>query len=127
MTPGLVRLSLRPAGGTGEPYGDDTVAVARELVEGTCLSQRAIAARIGISQAALGVWIRSGGWHRPPGSIRPFHQRRETNDPTHRKARSRAWRLLGEAEALFEAEPGLDGLERALAKLLEARDLHVGR
>jgi hypothetical protein len=45
-----IRLSIRPRGGQGEPYGDDVVAVVRRLVEETRLSHKEIGARAGASR-----------------------------------------------------------------------------
>lgn len=58
---GLVRFSLRPLGGQGRPYGEDVVAQARELVEGTWLTQNEIGARIGVTHMTVCRWARAGG------------------------------------------------------------------
>ena len=57
-----IRLSIRPRGGQGEPYGDDVVAVVRRLVEETRLSHKEIGARTGVSHMTRR-WLRpSGAW-----------------------------------------------------------------
>ena len=121
----LVRLGLRPPGGQGEPYGDDVVARTREMVETTRLTQKEIGDAIGVSHMTVGRWARSGNWRRPPGCVRPFHERRDRPELEPRMARGRAWKMLSETEALLGANPGLDELEGAIAKLLEARDLYA--
>ena len=109
-----VRLSLRPPGGQGQPYGDDVVELARELVETTTLTNSAIADRVGVSHMTIARWARSGNWRQPYG-------RRNTRRP---------WRLLEEAEnRLGELERAGTAELRALAEmlvlLLAAR--HLGR
>jgi hypothetical protein len=47
------------------------VEAARRLVVGTNLTQRAIAARVGISQERVSAWTRRRGWRRPAGA--PVH------------------------------------------------------
>lgn len=122
-----VRLSLRPLGGQGQPYDDDVVALARELVEGTTLTQKEIAARIGVSQMSICRWARAGRWRRPFGAARPVDERGSSWSALERyEARTAPWRRLDEAERLLDALEregggGLDGVERALELLLEAR------
>lgn len=122
-----VRLSLRPLGGQGQPYDDDVVALARELVEGTTLTQKEIAARIGVSQMSVGRWARAGRWRRPFGAARPVDERGSSWSALERyEARTAPWRRLDEAERLLDALEregggGLEGVERAFASILEAR------
>jgi predicted transcriptional regulator len=109
-----VRLSLRPRGGKGEPYADDVVAQVRELVEETRLSQKEIGAIVGVSHTCVSNWTRSGGWKRPPGTARPLAEQSDRLKAMKRRdARTRAWQLLKEAEALVGAiEAGGKGLAR---------------
>lgn len=105
-----VRLSLLPLGGQGQPYDDGVVALARDLVRTTTLSNKEIAARVGVSHMTIGRWARSGNWCRP-------HQRART---------ARPWRLLHEAEwSLGDMErvgrADLPKLGEVLGLLLEAR------
>ena len=127
---GIVRLTLRALGGRGDPYGDDVVARARELVERTHLTQREIAVRVGVSQITVSRWSRSGNWRRPPGAAKPVDETGASLRAMSRyNARTRPWRLLAEAETLLDsaARDGaeLDGLERALRLLVEARAAHA--
>jgi hypothetical protein len=129
---GPIRLSVRPRppGGQGQPYPDAVVAEARALVEGTCLSQAEIAARVGISHMSVCRWARAGGWRRPRGTQRPFDELGRSPKAMQRYAtRTRPWRLLEEAEGIVAGveagEADLDRLERALALVLEARELHA--
>ena len=50
--------------------GHDTALVerARLLIEGTTLSQAAVAGQLDVSQAAVSRWQRTYGWVRPPGA-----------------------------------------------------------
>ena len=67
--PGASEAPARPTRyrrGRGTPYAADAVGMARDLVTGTLLSQTAIARQVGVSQAQISVWIRAGGWERPP-------------------------------------------------------------
>lgn len=60
---------VRPARyrrGRGTPYAADAVGMARDLVTGTLLSQKRIAAQVGVSQAQISVWIHAREWERPP-------------------------------------------------------------
>ena len=66
----LVRLTLRPPGGQGEPYGDDVVALVRGLVETTTLTHKEIGERVGISHMTVCRWRKAGRWRRPPGAAR---------------------------------------------------------
>lgn len=114
-----VRLSLRPRGGKGEPYADDVVAQVRELVEETRLGQKEIGAIVGVSHMSVSRWMRSGGWQRPPGTARPLDEQSDSLKAMKRRhARTRAWRLLKEAEVLIEEleeqDADLDRLEAAL-------------
>ena len=127
---GLIRLSgWQPvAGGQGQPYGDDVVAQVRAMVEGTLLTQKQIAARVGVSQMSVSRWARAGGWRRPVGTSKPFDETGSSLRAMERyNARTKPWRRLEEAEALLaRAEGGaLDTAERALALLLEARALQA--
>ena len=57
----------------GRPYAADAVGIVRDLVTGTLLSQKRIAAQAGVSQPTVSNWIRKRGWTRPaprPGSRR---------------------------------------------------------
>ncbi|MGA0598956.1 hypothetical protein [Enterovirga sp. CN4-39] len=50
----------------GRPYGGDAVGIARDLVTGSILPLRRIAAQAGISKATLCRWIVQRGWTRHP-------------------------------------------------------------
>jgi transposase len=121
-----VRLSLRPVGGQGQPYGDDVVALARELVEDTVLTQKEIGARIGVSHMTISRWARAGKWRRPYGAARPFDETGWSLAAMQRfSIRTKPWRLLEEAEALLAKLAGqgradLADIERALELLLAA-------
>lgn len=110
MKLGLVRLSLRPPGGQGEPYADDVAAHARELVEGTILGQKEIAATVGVSHMTIGHWARSGNWRRPPGCVRAFHERRERAEPEPRQASGRAWKMGVDRRGRLARESSTNGV-----------------
>ncbi|TDR94676.1 helix-turn-helix domain-containing protein [Enterovirga rhinocerotis] len=124
---GLVRLTVGPLGGQGQPYGDDVVAQVRELVEETRLGQKEIAAIVGVSHMTVSRWARSGGWRRPPGSARPLDELSDTPRAIIRQgARTLPWRLLVKAETLLASDAAdLAAMEQALALVLEARDAHA--
>lgn len=128
---GLVRFSTRPLGGQGQPYGDDVVAQARELVETTWLTQKQIGARIGVSHMTVCRWARAGGWMRPRGIGQPPDERSDSIRAMQRfETRTRPWRLLRRAEVLLATLPARDGrdldrLEQALLWLREAGALHA--
>ena len=128
---GLIRLSVRPSGGQGQPYGDDVVALARELVETTWLTQRQIGARIGVSHMSVCRWARAAGWMRPNGSGKPPDERGDSFRAMQRfETRTRPWRLLRRAEVLLATLPARDGrdldrLEQALLWLEEAGALYA--
>ena len=97
------------------------------MIEGTLLTQREIAAQVGVSQMTVSRWARAGGWRRPRGAAKPFDETGSSLRAMQRyNARTKPWRRLEEAEALLAgAEHGaLDRAERALALLQEARALH---
>ena len=127
MGEGLYRLSIRPPGGQGRPYGDDVVALARRPVETTTLTQKEIGARIGVSHMSVGRWAKAGKWRRPPGAARaPGELSQGWSMKVRFSQRVAPWERLAEAEALIEAlecreRAGLDGLEQALLLLGHAR------
>jgi hypothetical protein len=49
----------------GRPYGGDAVGVARDLVTGSTLPLRRIAAQAGVSQSTVSEWMTARGWKRP--------------------------------------------------------------
>lgn len=49
----------------GRPYGGDAVSAARDLVTGSVLPLRQIAARAGVSQSTVSGWSVRHGWTRP--------------------------------------------------------------
>jgi hypothetical protein len=49
----------------GKPYVPDVVERVRVLVEGTGLSEKAIAARTGVGATTVHGWIHRRGWRRP--------------------------------------------------------------
>ena len=49
----------------GRPYGGDAVSTARDLVTGTILPLRRIAARAGVSHSTVCAWSVRHGWARP--------------------------------------------------------------
>jgi uncharacterized protein YjcR len=63
----------------GRPYGGDAVGIARDLVTGSTLPLRRIAAQAGISKATLCRWIVERGWTRHPAVRKPG--RREPYGP----------------------------------------------
>lgn len=121
-----VRLSVRPIGGQGQPYGDDVVALARELSERTTLTRREIAARVGVSHMTITRWARSGHWH-PLGWLPRGRKPGRSWAATERDAlRVDPWGDLYEAERLLgsleqQATANLDEIERALHLVLTAR------
>ena len=50
----------------GRPYVADVVEGVRAFVEGTSLSDEAIAARTGVGATTIHEWIHRRGWRRPP-------------------------------------------------------------
>jgi transcriptional regulator with XRE-family HTH domain len=71
LPPGfLLPQNRRASGGKGRPYLRPVVERVRELVEGSALSQAAIAARTGIGSATVSVWMREKGWRRPLDAYR---------------------------------------------------------
>jgi transposase-like protein len=57
----------------GRPYAGDAVEKVRDLVTGTLLSQKRIAAQAGVSQPTVSIWIRKRGSVRP--SPKPWSRR----------------------------------------------------
>jgi transposase len=57
-----------PQPGSQRPDREAMVAEARRLVEGTTLSQHAIAQRVGISESSISLWKAKWGWIRPLGA-----------------------------------------------------------
>ena len=122
---GLVRLSTHPIGGQGQPYGDEVVAQARELVETTWLSHKEIGARVGVSHMTICRWKRAGRWRLPPGAARSPDERGESLQAMQTyNRRTKPWRLLEEAEAILAAGPTPDRMLEALAWLLAAQALY---
>ena len=107
---------------------DDVVAQARALVEGTLLTRREIAARVGVSHMTITRWARSGGWRtlgwHPRGRRDPDRSWTApaiTPDP---------WTRLNKAEDLLDAleaqqRVALEDIESALTMLLLARRDHA--
>jgi hypothetical protein len=121
----LIRLSTRPRGGQGQPYDDDVVAIARDLVQRTDLTYKAIAAKVGVTAMTIGRWSRAGFWRYPR---RPRVDGSERSWAARDRALLRAdpWHHLRAAERLLDSlERGdrtdLDTLARALDLLLTAR------
>ncbi|NNM73293.1 hypothetical protein [Enterovirga aerilata] len=93
--------------GRGRPYAADAIGMARDLVTGTLLSQKAIARQVGVSQAQISVWIRRRGWERPAV---PSHSRRFAASKRRgvlagagdRRGRPYAPEIRKEARALYE-------------------------
>ncbi len=90
----------------GRPYAADAVGTARDLVTGTLLSQKRIAARAGVSQASISKWIRRRGWTRPadkPGSRRVAASRRTapTAESGSRRGRPYGPATVAEARRLY--------------------------
>lgn len=54
----------------GKPYVPDVIERVRVLVEGTALSQAAIAARTGIGATTVNTWIKRRRWTRPQDAAR---------------------------------------------------------
>ena len=50
----------------GRPYGGDAVGIARDLVTGSILPIRRIAAQAGVSPSTVLDWTARHGWTRPP-------------------------------------------------------------
>jgi hypothetical protein len=114
-----VRVGPRLPAGRDRPRGDELVASARDLMEGTTIRQSDIARQLGLSVPTLIAWARDGGWIRPLDAPSPF------GGPK----RNRRWeeRMDDRIEArrrLREAERLLDALEReesaALARIADA-------
>src|SRR5690606_18520262 len=59
--PPAINADSRPRG-SRRLHADSTVALIRRLIETTTLSQRAIAAKTGISQGTISFWARNSGW-----------------------------------------------------------------
>lgn len=124
---GLVRLSLRPRGGQGHPYGDDVVALVRSLVEATTLSHAQIGERVGVSHMTVCRWRKAGKWRRPAGAGRaPGQLSRRWSTTVRFDQRAAPWERLAEAEDLLdtlEREEGLKlaRLEEVLTLLSQAR------
>ena len=122
-----VRISVRPVGGQGQPYGDDVVELARELVEETALTQKQIGARVGVSHMTVCRWARAGKWQRPFEAARPLDETGWSLPAMQRfTIRTKPWRLLEKAEALLARLEGQDRadpgeIQRALDLLLAAR------
>jgi hypothetical protein len=57
-----------PKLGSRKPDHSATIAEARRLVEGTTLSQCAIAERLEVSQSTISLWKVKWGWTRPLGA-----------------------------------------------------------
>jgi transposase len=57
-----------PNPGSHKPDLTPVMAEARRMVEGTTLSQHAIAQRLKVSDSAISIWKKKGGWVRPEGS-----------------------------------------------------------
>lgn len=71
LPPGYVPpQALRFKGGRGRGYVPDVVERVRVLVEGTTLSQSAIAARTGLGVTTIQRWTKRRGWTRPAGTSR---------------------------------------------------------
>ncbi len=90
----------------GRPYMADAVETARDLVTGTLLSQKRIAAQAGVSQATVSIWIRKRGWIRPAprrGSRRFAAAARTAPLATtgNRRGRPYAPEIVAEARRLF--------------------------
>lgn len=129
--PPAINADSRPRG-SRRLHADSTVALIRRLIETTTLSQRAIAAKTGISQGTISFWARNSGWQRPA-----FAPRATDTVPTARAGRRLKLRLLAErlqalAERMvreLEETPGvdLDKLMQALQALKMARLEAQGR
>jgi transcriptional regulator with XRE-family HTH domain len=122
----VLPLSWHPVGGQGQPYDDDVVEIARSLMLTTDLTQREIAARVGVSHMTIGRWARAGRW-RPFGPARRARKpRRNWVELERELLRPDPWGRLVEAERLLTVlersdRPALGEIERALTLLLAAR------
>jgi uncharacterized protein YjcR len=110
VRPGASEAPARPTRyrrGRGTPYAADAVGLARDLLTGTLLSQKAIARQVGISQGQLSVWIRTRGWERPPVPARSkrFAASKRTGvlaAEGDRRGRPYALQVRREARAMWE-------------------------
>jgi transposase len=61
---------LLPLARFGRPYGGDAVGLARDLVTGSILPIRRVAAQVGVSPSTVLGWAARRGWERPPAKSR---------------------------------------------------------
>ena len=94
-----------------QPHTPSVVESARQLVEGTCLTQKVIAQRVGVAQGTVSRWCQRYDWQRPEGAF-PLHRRPERRwvQPMVgwvlvRRLRYQAERLLREVESAPAVDP----------------------
>jgi hypothetical protein len=89
-----------PYPGSQRPDLTALVAEARRMVEGTTLSQRAIAERLRISDSAISLWKKKGGCVRPEGApvepvaVRGTRRFEETTEKRHEILVNRLFRVF---------------------------------
>jgi transposase len=89
-----------PYPGSHKPDLTAVMAEARRMVEGTTLSQHAIAQRLKVSDSAISIWKKKGGWVRPegapvePASMRGTRRFEQTTETRHEILVNRLFRVF---------------------------------